>query len=62
MKWRRKPTIVEKIAGNLRLEVIFQSNSELAGSLRNALRRSGQIVFVRGQDTVLIRAMKLAPN
>lgn len=62
MKWRRKPTIVEKIAGNLRLEVIFQSNSELAGSLRNALRRSGQIVFVRGQDTVLIRAMKLVPN
>ena len=61
MKWRRKPTI-EKIAGNLRLEVIFQSNSELAGSLRNALRRSGQIVFVRGQDTVLIRAMKLVPN
>ena len=62
MKWRRKPTIVEKIAGNLRLEVIFQSNSELAGSLRNALRRSGQILFVRGQDTVLIRAMKLVPN
>ena len=62
MKWRRKPTIVEKIAGNLRLEVIFQSNSELAGSLRNALRRSGQIVFVRDHDTVLIRAMKLVPN
>ena len=62
MKWRRKPTIVEKIAGNLRLEVIFQSNSGVAGSLRNALRRSGQIVFVRGQDTVLIRAMKLVPN
>ena len=62
MKWRNKPTIVEKIADNLRLEVIFQSNSELAGSLRNVLRHSGSIVFVRGQDTVLIRAMKLVPN
>ena len=40
--WRSEPTDVEKSADELWLGVKYQSNSELAGSPRNALRRSGQ--------------------
>lgn len=40
-KWRSEPTDVEKSADELWLGVKCQSSSELAGSPRNALRRSG---------------------
>ena len=40
-KWRSEPTNVEKLADELWLGVKCQSNSELAGSPRNVLRRSG---------------------
>ena len=39
-KWRSEPTDVEKSADELWLGVKCQSNPELAGSPRNALRRS----------------------
>ena len=38
--WRFEPTDVEKSADELRLAEKFQSNSELAGSPRNAFRHS----------------------
>jgi len=41
IKWKAEPTDVEKSADELGLGEKFQSNSELAGSPRNALRRSG---------------------
>ena len=40
-KWRTELTDVEKSADELWLGGKFQSNTELAGSPRNALRRSG---------------------
>ena len=40
----------------------FQSNPELAGSLRNALRRSGHDELSRGKATVSIRAAKAVPS
>ena len=40
-KWTPEPTDVEKSADELWLGEKFQSNPELAGSPRNALRRSG---------------------
>ena len=40
----------------------FQSNSELAGSPRNALRRSGDDVLSKGRATVSVRAAKAVPS
>ena len=40
----------------------FQSNSELAGSPRNALRRSGNDVLSKGRATVSVRAAKAVPS
>ena len=40
MEWKFEPTDVEKSADELWLAVKYQSNPELAGSPRNALRRS----------------------
>jgi hypothetical protein len=40
--WRTEPTDVEKSADELWLGVKCQSNPELAGSPRNAFRRSGE--------------------
>ena len=39
-----------------------QSNSELAGSPRNALRRSGNTALSRGKATVSMRAAKAVPS
>ena len=38
--WRTEPTIVEKLADELWLGVKFQSNTDIAGSLRNSFRAS----------------------
>ena len=40
----------------------FQSNPELAGSPRNALRRSGDDVPSKGRATVSVRAAKAVPS
>ena len=40
----------------------FQSNSELAGSPRNALWRSGNEELSWGKDTVSMRAAKAVPS
>ena len=61
-KWRSEPTDVEKSADELWLAEKFQSNSELAGSPRNALRRSGKYELSRGKATVSIRAAKAVPS
>ena len=61
-KWRSEPTDVERSADELWLGEKFQSNSELAGSPRNALRRSGNDELPRGKATVSIRAAKAVPS
>jgi len=61
-KWRPEPTDVEKSADELWLGEKFQSNSELAGSPRNALRRSGDDELSRGKATVSMRAAKAVPS
>jgi hypothetical protein len=61
-KWKAEPTDVEKSADELWLAEKFQSNSELAGSLRNALRRSGDDELSRGKATVSVRAAKAVPS
>ncbi len=40
----------------------FQSNSELAGSLRNAMRRSDNDELSWGKATVSMRAAKAVPS
>ena len=60
--WRSEPTDVEKSTDELRLGEKFQSNSELAGSPRNALRRSGDYELSRGKATVSMRAAKAVPS
>ena len=57
-----EPTDVEKSADELWLGEKFQSNSELAGSPRNALRRSGDDELSRGKATVSMRAAKAVPS
>ena len=47
--WKAEPTDVEKSGDELWLGEKFQSNSELAGSPRNALRRSGNDELSRGR-------------
>ena len=61
-KWRSEPTDVEKSADELLLAEKFQSNSELAGSPRNALRRSGNDEQSWGKATVSMRAAKAVPS
>ena len=61
-KWRTEPTDVEKSADELLLAEKFQSNSELAGSPRNALRRSGNNELSWGKATVSMRAAKAVPS
>ncbi|KAK8950535.1 hypothetical protein KSP40_PGU018419 [Platanthera guangdongensis] len=48
MKWRSEPIDVEKSADELWLGVKCHSNPELAGSPRNALRRSINVVVCGG--------------
>ena len=61
-KWRTEPTDVEKSADELLLAEKFHSNSELAGSPRNALRRSGNNELSWGKATVSMRAAKAVPS
>ncbi len=61
-KWRSEPTDVEKSADELCLAEKFQSNSELAGSPRNLLRRSGDEGLPWGKATVSVRAAKAVPS
>ena len=61
-KWRPEPTDVEKSADELCLAEKFQSNLELAGSPRNALRRSGNEELSWGKATVSMRAAKAVPS
>ena len=42
-KWRTEPTPVEKLADELWLAEKFQTNLEIAGSLRNSFRASVDI-------------------
>ena len=42
-KWRTEPTDVEKSADELWLGVKYQSNLEIAGSVRNSFRASVEI-------------------
>ena len=60
--WRTERTDVEKSADDLWLAEKFQSNSELAGSPRNALRRSGGDGQSKGRATVSVRAAKAVPS
>ena len=61
-KWRSEPTDVEKSADEVGLAEKFQSSKELAGSPRNALRRSGNDELSRGKATVSMRAAKAVPS
>ena len=45
--WRTEPTLVEMIADELWVAEKFQSNSEIAGSLRNSFRASLEIDYRR---------------
>lgn len=60
--WRIERTNVEKLADELCLVEKFQSNSELAGSLRNLLRRSGDDGLPWGKATVSVRAARAVPS
>ena len=61
-KWRSEPTDVEESADELWLGVKCHSNPELAGSPRNALRRSGNDVLSKGRATVSVRAARAVPS
>ena len=43
--WRTEPTLVEKLADDLRLAEKFQSNTAIAGSPRNSFRASVERIY-----------------
>ena len=47
--WRTEPTAVEKVADDLWLAEKFQSNSDIAGSLRNSFRASLVVKIIGGK-------------
>ena len=59
--WRTEPLNVEKFWDDLWIGVKGQTNSVIAGSLRNAFRCSVQD-FYRGYSTELARGLTGLPN
>ena len=57
MKWRTEPTNVEKFGDDLWVAEKFQSNLEIAGSLRNSFRASVLVKYVGGRALNVLGAV-----
>ena len=54
--WRTEPGYVEKCLDDLWLGVKFQSNTDIAGSLRNSFRASLDVKSIGGRATFCVMA------
>ena len=62
LHWRPEPTHVEKCGDEVWVAEKFQSNSEIAGSLRNSFRASLRVKSLGGRALIGLGARQGLPN